>query len=350
MKKVNSCKPPGGIQLVVGPSVWMGMEMEADESWLHIFTLEQLEEIDLMLRKVEHEAAPLYEINRLDYPLTTLQSTFDSIEADLERGRGFALMRGLPLRRYTLAQTQIIYWILGLNLGRAVSQNGLGELMGHVKVVDSVLEDPVKRGYMKPHHAPFHTDTCDIVGLMCLRKAKKGGESRIASAMTVHNILLNERLDLLEVLYEPFFLDIKDEQQLGKAPYYQLPVFSWKDDQVSTRYSRSRVNTGQRHEAVPRLTDKQVEAMNYLETVLERPGVTLPMDFQVGDIQWLNNYTIYHSRNAYIDYSAPSERRHLLRLWLAGYSARSLPLSFLDVYNGDLTQGLRGGIPRLVKK
>ena len=91
MKKVNSCKPTGGIQLVVGPSVWMGMEMEADESLLHILTIEQLEEIDLMLRKVEQEAAPLYEINRLDYPLTTLQSTFDSIEADLERGRGFAL-------------------------------------------------------------------------------------------------------------------------------------------------------------------------------------------------------------------------------------------------------------------
>ena len=144
---------------------------------------------------------------------------------------------------------------------------------------------------MKPNRASFHTDTCDVVGLMCWRKAKRGGESFVASAMAVHNIMLEERPDLLDELYTPFCHDIKNEEQPDQDPFYRLPVFSWKDDLVSTRCSRSRILTGQRFEEVPRLTDRQIEAFDYLDRVVEREGVFLAMDFHIGDIQLVNNCT-----------------------------------------------------------
>ncbi len=345
--EIRACRPAQGLQPYSGPAAWMGSDMENDESWLYVFELAEIEEIEAAMRAVQQRRLPLAEISRQDFPLPSLERTFARMRSDLQDGRGFVLTRGLPLRRYTFDEAQIIYWGLGTHIGRAVSQNGKGELMGHVKVVDSALSDPNKRGYMKPNEAPFHTDTCDVVSLMCWRKAKRGGESFVASAMTVHNIMLEERLDLLEQLYEPFYLDKKEEEQPGDKPYYRLPVFSWKDGRVFTRYSRGRTETAPRLPEVPPLSAKQLEALDYLDTTLRRPGVVLAMDFQVGDIQWLNNYVSFHSRNAYVDYANPAEKRHLLRLWLSVRDGQELPESFLDVYHGDLTPGVRGGIPAL---
>ena len=203
------------------------------------------------------------------------------------------------MRRYTLEGARLIYWGIGTHVGQAVSQNGDGDLIGDIKVVEAVLGDPHKRGYTKPGRASFHTDTCDTVGLMCWRKAKRGGEIFVASAMTAHNLMLEERPDLLAELYEPYCHDIKNEEQPGRLPYYTLPVFSWMDGLVSTRYSRSRIMSGQRFEDVPRITERQAEAFDFLDSVMAREGVALAMDFQVGDIQLVNNYVCFHSRNAY---------------------------------------------------
>ena len=348
MVDIKACKPPGGLRPCLGPAAWLGRDLEDDESWIRVFTLEEIEEIEAAMRVLLRAGSPLERIGREQFPLPSLAAPFAGIRKELEGGRGFVLLRGLPLRRYTLEEAKLIFWGLGTHVGKAVSQNGVGDVIGDIRVVEAARDDVHKRGYMKPQRAEFHTDTCDVVGLMCWRKAKRGGESFVASAMAVHNMMLEERPDLLEELYEPYFLDIMNEQQPGQAPYYQLPVFSWKDDLVSTRYGRGRTFAGQRFDEVPRLTEKQISAFDYLDQVVEREGVFLAMDFQVGDIQLVNNYVCLHSRNAYEDYRLKSERRHLLRLWLAQHNGRELPDSFLDVYRGNIEPGTaRGGIPPL---
>jgi hypothetical protein len=343
---IKACKPPGGPQPCLGPATWFGKDMEEDESWLRVFSLEEITEIEFAMHTVLRSGAPLQQIGREQFPLPSLEEPFAKIRDDLEGGRGFALLRGLPLRRYNIEEARLIYWGLGTHVGQAVSQNGDGEVIGNIRVVEAVLNDPHKRGYMKPNRAGYHTDTCDVVGLMCWRKAKRGGESFLASAMTVHNLMFKERPDLLEELYEPYCHDIKNEEQPGRPPYYTLPVFSWLDGLISTRYSR--IFTGQRFEEVARLTEKQIEAFDYLDEVVRREGVYLSMDFQVGDIQLVNNYVCFHARNAYEDYELESERRHLLRLWIAQHGGRKLPDSFLDVYHGNIEpDAARGGIPAL---
>jgi hypothetical protein len=263
-----------------------------------VFSLDEINEIEAAMLSVFRSGAPLEQIGREQFPLPSLEEPFARIRDDLSGGRGFVLLRGLHLRRYTIEEARLIYWGLGAHVGQAVSQNGDGEVIGNIRVVEAVQDDRHKRGYMKPNRAGYHTDTCDVVGLMCWRKAKRGGESFLASAMTVHNLMLEERPDLLEELYEPYCHDIKNEEQPGRPPYYKLPVFSWMDRLVSTRYSRSRIFSGQRFEEVPRLTDKQIEAFDYLDQVVAREGVYLSMDFQVGDIQLVNNYVCIHARLA----------------------------------------------------
>jgi len=346
---IKACLPPGGLRAYEGSAVWTGAEMEDDESWLMVLDLDDVREIEAAMHAVRARGLAVSDIRREDFPLPRVAKKLARLRDELENGRGFMLTRGLPLRRYTLDEAQIIYFGLGAHVGRAVSQNAAGDLVGHVKTVDSAVQDPNKRGYMKRDRAGFHTDTSDWVSLMCWRKAKRGGESFVASSMTVHNIMLQERPDLLEELYQPFYLDKKDEEQPGDAPYYRLPVFSWHDGLISVRYSRGRTESAPRLDGVPDLTPRQIEAMDYLDSVVEREGVFLSMDFQVGDIQWLNNYVTFHSRNAYEDYADPAERRHLLRLWIAVDGGRALPESFLDVYHRDLTPGRRGGIPPLLK-
>jgi len=350
MFDIHPSKPKDGLKPYVGPADWMGKDLEDDESWIRVFTLDEVKEIEGAMLAVKKTGKTYEQITQEDFLLPSLEATFDKIQNDLEGGRGFVLLRGLPLRRYTLDEAKLIYWGLGTHVGQAVSQNGDGDLIGDIRVVKEVLNDPHKRGYMKPGRASFHTDTCDVVGLMCWRKAKRGGESFVASAMTVHNIMLEERPDLLEELYEPYCHDIKNEEQPGQAPYYKLPVFSWKDGHISTRYSRSRIFTGQRFDDVPRITENQRAAFDYMDQVVQREGVFLPMDFQVGDIQLVNNYVCLHSRNAYEDYQDESECRYLFRLWLSQHKGRELPNSFLDVYHGNIEAGTaRGGIPALPK-
>ena len=223
---IRPCLPPDGLKPFRGPAAWTGAEMVDDESWLLVLSLDDIEEIEAALRSIRQRGIGLTDIRREDFALPGLSQMLQRVRTELEHGRGFVLMRGLPLRRYTLKDAQAILWGLGVQLGAAVSQNADGDLMGHVTTVETAVKEVGKRGYMKPDRTGFHTDTSDIVSLMCWRKAKRGGESLVDSAMTVHNLILEERPDLLEVLYQPFYLDKKDEEQPGDAPYCRLPVFS----------------------------------------------------------------------------------------------------------------------------
>src|SRR5258708_12254865 len=84
----------------------------------------------------------------------------------------------------------MILWAMGLYRGRAVTQNPKGDLLGHVYDHGRRYGDIDVRGYETSAHLPFHTDSGDIVGLLCLRRSKSGGLSSVGSAVTIHNEIL----------------------------------------------------------------------------------------------------------------------------------------------------------------
>ena len=267
----------------------------------------------------------------------------DAIREELIRGRGFVLIRGLPIGRYSVRQRAIAYWGIGTWLGRAVSQNAMGHLLGHVIDLGRSNDDYQARTYQTRDRQFFHADSCDIVGLLCVRKAKKGGLSAIVSSVTLYNEMLARSPELTAELFRPIHFDRRGEVPEGRSPWYEKPVFNWYEGRLSTHYVRRYIQSIRRLHEVPPLTDRQIAAFDLLDEIAEDPGVQLRMDFEPGDMQFLHNPQILHDRTAYEDADDPAERRHLLRLWLCPPDGRPLPPAYAGRW-GSNAIGNRGGI------
>jgi len=107
---------------------------------------------------------------------------------------------------------------MGSWLGGFRSQNAKGHLLGHVKDLGLDIRDPRVRYYQTNRRLEYHTDSIDIVGLLCLKTAKAGGESYLASSMTVIQRGARARPDLVPALFEPFPTDRRGEVPEGMQP------------------------------------------------------------------------------------------------------------------------------------
>jgi len=335
-------RPP----LVEGPSTWIGPDMKQRAAeWTCHLSPAQLDEIDAAVGRVRARGLDLAAITRADFPLPTLGPVLDRLRGEVLDGRGFVLVRGMRVEGRPVAETATAYWGVGAYFGGARSQNAKGHLLGHVYDLGQGLSatNPLLRSYATAEAQKFHIDRCDVVALLCLRRAKSGGLSTIVSSMTLHNVMAQRRPDLLERLYQPFPTDRRGEVPEGRGPFYEAPVFNDYAGNLSVLYSRLHIGSSQRFPGARRLTPEDFEALDMFGELAGDPELRLDMDFQPGDIQFLHNHTILHARSAYEDWLEADRKRHLLRLWLAPPGARKLPPVFAECYGG-LTPGDRGGI------
>jgi hypothetical protein len=231
-------------------------------------------------------------------------------------------VRGVPVERYGEADATLAYWGLGLHLGQAVSQNAAGDRLGHVRdVTGDAPRDPNVRLYKTRERLGFHTDGADVIGLLCLRPAKSGGTSRIASSAAIYNEILRRRPDLVATLYEPFPFDRNGEERPGEPPFFSIPLCAAGEDWLRTFYIGWYIRDSQRHPSAPRLTRAQREVIDLIDEIAADPAVHLDMELRAGDIQWLKNSVILHARTEYEDFPEPERKRHLLRLWLTSRRA-----------------------------
>src|SRR5579864_8116330 len=332
--------------LVEGPSAWTGAEMRRREAeWTYRLSPVELDEIDAAVVTVRAKGLDLADIGRNDFPLPTLGPVLDRLRHEVLDGRGFVMMRGMRVEDRPIAESATAYWGVGSYFGTARSQNAKGHLLGHVYDLGQGLSatNPNLRSYATAERQNFHIDRCDVVALLCLRRAKSGGLSTIVSSMSVHNAMAQRRPDLLARLFQPFPVDRRDEVPEGKEPFYEAPVFNEHAGYLSVLYSRLHINSAQRFPEARRLTPEDIEALDMFGELANDPELRLDMNFMPGDIQFLHNHTILHARSAYEDWPEVERKRHLLRLWLAPPGARPLPPVFTEVY-GRVTAGDRGGI------
>lgn len=302
-----------------GLQAWVGPEIQDEDFWIHHLDDTALEEIDSAVHGIEERGLSI-PFEAEDFPLPTLSRTIERIPSVLEDEQGFLLIRGIDRSRYTASQCELIYWGIGSHLGTPISQNTRGHLLGHVRDEGKSFDDPTARGYQTTQKMDFHADQLpvDVLGLFCVRAAKEGGASALVSVGAVHNVMLEERPDLLEVLYRPFNLDWRGEEPEGEAPWYTSPMFSYADGKVTSRVtSRQYFNSVTRFGDELALTDVQREALDVLQEVCNREELRLSMMMQEGDIQFLNNHAILHAREAFEDHEDPDLKRHLLRMWIA---------------------------------
>ena len=329
--------------VIQSPADWRGHQMAERTDWIHRLTREELEDIEQALRTVRERAIPIQDIERDNFRLKLFPRIAERALGMLEKGPGMFLIRGLPVDKHPVEEMRLMYWGLGKYLGTAVTQSRKGDVLGDVRDLGIFNNGDRGRGYQSSRKLNFHTDSCDVVGLLVLRTAKNGGLSKIASSVAIHNEIARTRPDLLEPLYGTFY-GYSPRERAGS--YWKQPYFSVQDGHFSckTGFVYFKLAAEQFPE-LPRLTPQQNEALELFDGVANREALHLTMMFEPGDLQLLNNHVCVHARTEFEDWPEEDRRRHLLRLWLSVPNSRPLSPAMADVYRDVSPGAVRGGYP-----
>lgn len=337
-----------------GACVWSGAEMERNRRWVKAVPAAVLAQIDHALEQVKD--LDWRDVSRRNFPLPDAAAFFDEVRDELENGSGMVRMRGLNVSRYDREQLRRIWYGLGSHLGTPMYQNCRGEVMREIKdegaggarlygaTVDASGKPFLSSGArtLSPGQLRFHTDRCDVVGLLCVRQAAEGGTSRLASSAMVYNRILERRPDLHALLCKPIPRSRFGEEAGGEHVVYDLPVFGVRDGKLTSHFSLTYIESAQMMPGVRKLSDAEHEAIRMLMNVAEEE--CFEMRFAPGDIQLLNNHVIYHGRTAFKDDASTGQDRLLMRLWLSVPNSRALPEDHAVLW-GDVGAGRpRGGI------
>ncbi len=296
------------------PAAWRGADLADRRDWIVELGAADVAEIERALAGARDTA--LGTMRREDFPLPTLAPRVAEWRRELASGRGFLVVRGLPIERWGDDDASRAYWGLGLHLGRPGAQNPDDELLGHIVDTGEDAANPFVRRYRTAGDIAYHCDLADVVGLLCLRTAKRGGASRVVSSVTVYNELLRRRPDLVGRLYEPFRLDRRDEHGSG-VPWVPVVPCRYARGTLRTFYHSDYFRSVVRHADVPPFTEEERTLLDLYEGIANDPDLCLDMHFAPGDVQLVSNHFLLHARTAYEDHADPARKRHLLRLWLS---------------------------------
>lgn len=327
---------------ITGPSAWFGPQFSQSRDWQVQLTEDEIREIERAARRCLNEDPDIAAIGRDRFDLPTLAPRLAAIHQELIDGGGVMLVRALPVGDWPLELSAAAFYGLGVHLGNARPQNASGHLLGHVIDMGKRSDDPGVRIYQTHERQTFHTDSCDIVGLLCLRQAKSGGDSAIVSSNTIYNVMRRECPALAAALFDPIATDRRGEVPPGQKPYFEIPVFNWYAGLLSSIYQRQYIDSAQRFPDAMRLTPLHVEALDRFDALANDTRLNFLMRLSPGDMQFVHNHTLLHDRTAFVDDPDPARKRHLLRLWLASPRARALPPVFAQRY-GSVDPGVRGG-------
>ena len=276
---------------------------------------DDLAELESAARRLAANGVDPVDAGPDDLPLGPVAPLVAEVRTEVLDGRGIALLRGFPVQRCTVDEVALMFWGIGLRLGRAVSQSVMGERLGHViNVTDT---DPHARAYRNRSELSPHSDPGDLVSFLCIRPAITGGVSRFVSSLSVFEEIRRERPDLLVVLARGFRYHRFGEEGPGDDPVtpHRVPVFSECNGLVSGRFVREYVEIAADEDPSIVLTNTDNAAISLLEATANRPDLALDFTMAAGEAVVANNFTVFHARTAFTD--DPDRRRHLLRLWLA---------------------------------
>ncbi|MGI9203910.1 MAG: TauD/TfdA family dioxygenase [Woeseiaceae bacterium] len=336
--------PPIPDAPVAGPHAWIGAEMATTPNqWRVTLSPDQLGDLEAAASHFVALGKDVLEITERDFPLRQFDKYLSGLRGRLLRGAGFEVLRGLPTDKYTEEYASVIFCGIGAHLGNARSQNKRGDMLGHVRNTGASSDDPNTRIYQTAERQTFHTDSADVVGLLCLQEAREGGLSLLVSASTIYNRMRALRPDLAALLFDPIATDRRGEVPEGARPYMEIPPLSWHEGFLTVFYQRQYIDSAQRFESAMALTPAHIEALDMFDALANDPELNLSMRLRPGDMQFVYNHAQLHDRTSFTDCPNPAKRRHLLRLWLSIPGDRPLPECFKERY-GSIEVGNRGGI------
>jgi alpha-ketoglutarate-dependent taurine dioxygenase len=306
---------------IAGPRAWRAASLDDRRAWYHPLSPRCLACLDRAVQDFRRAPRPVTEVCLGQTPAADAVGDLRPALADLEQGRGFVLLRGLPLERYSADEARLCYWLVGQMLGRPQEQNVQGTLLYDVRDEGQDVRYGA-RFSVTNNDSSFHTDNSfgseitDYVGLLCLQTAKSGGINQNVSVYTLHGELQAHAPDVLPVLYRPFHIDRRGGVRPGEGPTAQFPILQESGPELVVRYLRYWIEAGQQKVGQP-LTPEQVRALDALDATARTPALHAEFALERGDMFFLNNRWLLHNRTAFEDHPEPERRRHLVRLWLA---------------------------------
>ncbi|APW43421.1 TauD/TfdA family dioxygenase [Rhodoferax saidenbachensis] len=331
-------------QYITGPAAWVGPAMAADErNWLYQLSGAEIADLENAARHYLSLGRDVGEVTAANFPLSSFAGHLKALQQKLLHGNGIEVLRGLPVANYSQEFAATVFCGIGAHIGSARSQNAAGHILGHVRDLGASSQDPNTRIYQTAERQTFHTDSADVVGLLCIREAKEGGRSLLVSAETIYNRMRALRPDLLEKLFDPIATDRRGEVPEGAQPWMEIPPLSWHAGRLTVFYQRQYIDSAQRFEGAMCLTPAHLEALDMFDALANDPALHFGMQLQPGDMQFVYNHSQLHDRTGFVDWSEPGKKRHLLRLWLSVGGDRPLPECFKERY-GSIEIGKRGGI------
>jgi hypothetical protein len=332
--------PAGQIDI---PSAWRGDDMAKADRWLVRLTSEETAELERAARSYLAATKDIGEITKEEFPLPVFGAHLAELKQTLLHGIGFEVIRGLPVTTYSQEVAATIFCGVGAHLGSARSQNAMGHILGHVRDTGANAKDPNTRIYQTAERQTFHTDSTDVVGLLCIREAMEGGESLLVSTAAIYNEMRRKRPDLAALLFDPIATDRRGEVPEGQKPFLEIPPLSWHAGFLTGFYQRQYIDSAQRFPDALRLTPAYVEALDLFDDLANDKRLHFGMKLQPGDMQFVYNHALLHDRTGFRDWPDAKRKRHLLRLWLSVAGDRPLPECFKQRY-GSTEIGNRGGI------
>ena len=327
--------------------VWKASDFKDENIWTYFFSKSQILELEIAAKKIIDNNLGPTSFSKKDFILPELSSVLSEQLDILQKGRGFIRLRGLDPKKYDQLTIQTIYWGICSYLGTGIPQNSKGELMSGVKDYgDKIVSENPYRDGVRLHRTTAkidaHTDSCDHVALLCIQRAKEGGESGVISSLAIYNEILKTKPQYLETLCKGFYIDLigkgKTEKELSAHP---IPVFSYFDGKMCSRFNKSQIELGaEKHSGG--LDSLSQEAVNYVQYLTEQDKFHLKMMLEDGDIQVLNNRVTYHTRTKVVDHESPEKKRLLYRVWLNAPNPRPMDPKF----SNQLNTGERGGVTK----
>ena len=316
------------------PSAWKGSDFSGPGDVAFRFEERHLDAMREVVARARAAGVGLQELTREHTSMAAIEKDLADIRHELMDGRGLIILQGWPIEEMSPDELGIAYWAMGTYFGKGVSQSPMGDRLGYVTDVSKPGQR--ERGYRSAQELSLHTDSDDIVGLLCIRQGKSGGMSRLASSVAIYNEIAAMRPDLVPVLAEGFHYHWFGEQPPGEGivTSYKVPVFGFNDGLMSCCYLREFIRMAAEATGTP-FTDQEEEALALFEAVSDREDIVFSYRLEPGWSSLINNYTTLHSRTGFTDWPEPERKRLLLRLWLKAQPSRAVPPHLRRYYGED---------------
>lgn len=319
---MNTAASPMCTAPIEGPMAWTLNSLE-QSSWLLPVPKEVTDEILVMLEAIRRSPAPFQALTPSQYALDRTRAFMEGpVRTTLDEGIGICVLDRLPTERMSTEEARAVYWVVSSLLGRPVAQKHNGNMMADVKDAGIPMKaGTAARGSTSRDLLEFHNDGAntplppEYVGLLMLQEPKSGGLSRAFSVISGYNWLLEHHPDVLPRLYADFKYFRMREHDPAEPPCMSAPFLRFDGDVLKARVGPYQMKSAfEMGEAD--LDDATADAVAALDELFAQDHLVAEFYMAPGQLQFVNNQVIVHSRTEFVDNDDEGKRRHLLRIWL----------------------------------